>query len=82
MRKSRAFGSALPGPYFNAIASKTVGRRVLDVCIAFSCFGRRPASGDAPREIEKKNTTRSGDRRKGGNVEGNEHFALLLLIPT
>lgn len=35
--------------------SKTdaVGRRVLGECIAFSCFGRRPASGDASREIEE-----------------------------
>lgn len=55
--------------------SKTVGRRVLGECIAFSSFGCRPATGDAPREKEKEIRRGRAIEEKEGR---NEYFVLLL----
>lgn len=68
MRKACALTRTLvlSGPYFSAVVSKTVGRRVLGVCIAFSGSGRRPSDGRLfSRNGEKIRRGRATEKKEG-----------------
>lgn len=56
----------LSGPCFSVVVSKTVGRRVLGECIAFSGFGRRPSDGRfSSRNREKIQRGRAAEEKEG-----------------